>query len=363
MTGADLVVVGGGQAGLATAHVARQAGLEPVVLEASAEPAGSWPRYYDSLTLFSPARYAALPGLPFPGDPERYPARDEVADYLRDYAARLDADVRCGKRVVDVERDGDALVVVTADGDGLRAPVVVAASGGFGTPHVPMLPGLGAFAGEVLHSAAYRSPAAFAGKRVVVVGAGNSAVQIAADLATHAHVTLATRSPIAFRPQRPLGRDIHWWFEKTGLDTSRLGLRLLRGAATNVLDDGRYRAAIAAGNPDRRPLFTTLTSDGVVWADGSREEVDVLLLATGYRPNVAYLERLGALDAAGAPLHDGGVSTTVPGLGYVGLPFQRSHASATIRGVGRDAEHVLKRLLASAPRGRTPAPELAAAAA
>ena len=104
MSIADVVVIGGGQAGLATAQVARSRGLVPVVLDAAAGPGGSWPHYYDSLTLFSPARFSSLPGLPFPGEPDRYPLRDEVVDYLTTYAAWLDAEVRFGERVQRVTR-------------------------------------------------------------------------------------------------------------------------------------------------------------------------------------------------------------------------------------------------------------------
>jgi putative flavoprotein involved in K+ transport len=343
MSAADVVIIGGGQAGLATAHVAAARGLRPLVLEAQAGPGGSWPSYYDSLTLFSPAGYSALPGLAFPGDPQRYPLRDEVVDYLTAYTARLAAEVRFGSPVTRVEPDDDGFGVTTADGTVVRARSVVAATGGFGSPYRPALPGLDDFTGTVLHSAQYRNAAPFAGARVLVVGGGNSAVQIAVELAATARVTLTTRGPLRFQPQRYLGRDLHWWLHRTGLDSSRLGPRLARGPVP-VIDDGRYRAALRAGRPDHRPLFARLDGDRAVWSDGASERVDTVLLATGYRPHLPFLDGTGALDAYGVPMHEGGLSTAVPGLGFVGLERQRSFASATLRGVGRDAAHVLSAL-------------------
>ncbi|GAA4609719.1 putative flavoprotein involved in K+ transport [Actinoplanes octamycinicus] len=349
MTSADLVVIGGGQSGLATAHVALRRSLRPLVLDASPGPGGSWPSYYDSLTLFSPASFSALPGRAFPGDPDRYPVRDEVVDYLAAYAAGLDAEVRFGARVERVTADGGAFTVAVADGSEVRAPAVVAATGGFGTPYLPTLPGLESFTGRVLHAAQYRNPDGFAGARVVVVGGGNSAVQIAVELAGVANVSLATRRPLRFQRQRILGRDFHWWLTRTGLDTSSWGPRLVAGAVP-VIDDGRYRAAIRAGRPDHRPLFAQVDGDRVWWADGTVERVEVIVLATGYRPDLPYLAGTGALDGQGLPRHAGGVSAAVAGLGFVGVERQRSFASATLRGVGRDAGFVLDGLLARAGR-------------
>ncbi|MFC4007380.1 flavin-containing monooxygenase [Nonomuraea purpurea] len=198
---ASVIVIGGGQSGLAMAYALREHGFRPVILEAGKEAVGSWPRYYDSLTLFTPARINSLPGLPFPGDPHRYPARDEVVDYLRTYAARLDCEIRTQTRVTSVLAAEEGFAVDTHDGARHLAPFVVAASGSFDKPHRPDLPGLAGYTGTVLHSADYRNPAPFAGQRVVVVGAANSAVQIAVELARHARVTLATRTPaLARRP-------------------------------------------------------------------------------------------------------------------------------------------------------------------
>ncbi|GAA1072803.1 flavin-containing monooxygenase [Nocardiopsis metallicus] len=339
-----LTVIGAGQAGLATAWAANRRGVRPLVLETADLPGGSWPHHYDSLTLFSPARFSGLPGRAMPGDPGRYPLRDEVVAYLRDYASRLDADLRCGQPVESVERDGKGFVLTTGDGSRVRSSAVVAATGGFSRPHRPALPGLEGFTGTVLHTAHYRSPEPFAGQRVVVVGGGNSGVQVAAELAGAARVSLASRAPVAWTNQRSLGRDIHWWFTRTGLDTAPLR-RVWEKGPTLVIDDGRYRAAFGTGNPDRREMFTRLEGTKVTWSDGTVEQVDSLVLATGYRPALDYLAPTGALDAQGGPIHRGGISSTVPGLGYVGLEFQRSFSSATLRGVGRDARHVLRRLL------------------
>ncbi len=334
----DAIVIGAGQAGLAAAHALRRAGRSPVVLEAGQEPVGSWPSYYESLTLFSPARYSALPGMPFPGDPDHYPHRDEVIDYLRQYAKNLPADIRTGHRVTAVRRHDNRFTVQVEDGTELTTPIVIAASGAFGRPHRPALPGLESFTGTVLHSADYHESSPFTRQRVIVVGAANTAVQVGYELATVATVTLATRKPVKFAPQRPLGRDVHFWSVASGFDHLPIGHLLRTAPHMPVNDDGRYRQALDAGHPDQRRMFTAIDGDTVTWPDGTREHVDTILLATGYRPALSYLD-------PGERGHSRGLSTVHPGLGYVGLEWQRSFASATLRGVGRDARHVVRRLL------------------
>ncbi|MEU1689218.1 NAD(P)/FAD-dependent oxidoreductase [Micromonospora sp. NPDC005707] len=343
-----LIIVGGGQSGLAAARAALDAGLRPVVLHAGAEPVGSWPRYYDSLTLFSPARHSALPGMPFDGDPDRYPHRDEVVDYLRRYAAALDVEVRTRTRAVAVRSTpGGGYLVRTDTGDELAGIGVVAATGSYANPYVPSLPGQDEYGGDLRHVADYHHPDGYAGKRVVVVGAGNSAVQVAYELTGHARVTLATREPVRFLPQRIGGRDLHHWLHVTRGDRLPRAVitRLVRHAT--VLDTGRYRQAVTSGELARREMFTRFTPDGVVWSDGTHDAVDAVIFATGYRPDLNYLAPLDTLEH-GTPRQVGGISTTHPGLVYLGLEFQRSFASNTLRGVGRDAAHVMEALAAQA---------------
>ncbi|MFB7554556.1 flavin-containing monooxygenase [Streptomyces brevispora] len=344
MEHADLIVIGAGQSGLATAALAPRHGFTRIlILEAAEEPGGSWPRYYDSLTLFSPGRYSSLPGMRFPGDPDGYPRRDEVVNYLRAYANRLPADIRTSTSVTSVTHQDGAWSVLASDGRKFTAGAVIAATGDYGTPFTPDLPGRQDFGGQVLHAADYRSPDAFAGQRVVVVGGGNSAIQIAADLGAVADTTLASRRPIGWMPQRPLGRDLHWWLGHTRLDIAPIRRRLAK-VPVSVIDDGRYLAALDRHGVERRDMFTRFTNEGVVWADGTKQSVDTVLLATGYRLTFPYLRDSGALGSDGAPLHRGGVATTVPGFGFVGMEFQRSFSSKTLRGVGRDAGDVLSRL-------------------
>ncbi|MFE5627532.1 flavin-containing monooxygenase [Streptomyces virginiae] len=289
--------------------------------------------------------------MPFGGNPDRYPHRDEVVAYLTAYAARLDVDIRTGRRVTAVRSDGAGLTVDLEGGGRLRARAVVAATGSFGSPHRPDLPGLEAFAGQVLHAADYRGPAPFAGRRVVVVGAGNSAVQIAAELARESRTSLATRAPVKFARQHLAGKDLHFWLTRTGLDAAPLGRLLKTPPAPPVLDDVRYRAALTVGAPDRLPMFSRLAADRVTWADGATERLDALILATGYRPHLPYLAGLdGALDRAGRPHHRGGASPAHPGLAFVGLEWQRSLSSNTLRGVGRDAARTARRLAAHLAR-------------
>jgi putative flavoprotein involved in K+ transport len=343
---AEVVVIGAGQSGLAAARALRAHGISPVVLEAGGRAAGSWPRYYDSLQAFSPARFNSMPGMAFPGDPDRYPVRDEVADYLDSYAAALGAEIRIHTRVVTVGQDGRDFVVVTADGRQLRAAGIVAASGSFSRPYRPAFPGQDSFTGELTHVADYRNPAPYAGKRVVVVGAGDSAAQVANELAPLARVTVAARHLLRFIPQRIGGKDVHHWLGETGFDALPAAwLDKITGGSV-ITDSVGFQQTLAEGLLDIRPMFTGLEGDHVVWDHGERERADAVILATGYRPSLGYLAGLGALDPGDAPLHAGGISTTHLGLVYLGLEYQRSFASNTLRGVSADASAVIAPLVA-----------------
>jgi putative flavoprotein involved in K+ transport len=352
-TAGQVAVIGAGQSGLAAARALRELNVSTVILEARSRPAGSWPCYYDSLQAFSPAGFSSMPGTPFPGDPGRYPTRDEVADYLERFAAALDVEIRTDTRVVTVRQEDREFVVVTADGQRLRAAGIVAANGSFSTPYRPSFPGEKSFTGELSHVADYRNPRPYAGKRVVVVGAGDSAAQVANELAQVASVTLAAPHPLKLIPQRIGGEDVHYWLRETGFDSlPPEWLRKITGGSV-ITDSVGLQHTLVDGLLDVRPMFIALDGDQVVWNDDQRERVDAVILATGYRPSLDYLQELGALGSDGAPLHVRGISITHPGLVYLGLEFQRTYASNTLRGVSADASAVIPPLVAwirDAPR-------------
>ena len=341
-----VIVVGGGQSGLAAGRALRELRAPAVILEASDRATGSWPRYYDSLRAFSPVAHSSMPGMAFPGPPDHYPTRDEVADYLERYAAGLDVEIRTNTRVLSIQRDGEIFLVFTENGEVLEASGLVAASGSFSNPYRPAFAGEDTFSGELSHVADYRNPAPYTGRRVIVVGAGDSAAQVANELAEVATTTVATRHPLRFMPQHLGGHDIHYWLRETGFDTLPLAWLSTITDGALVTDSVGFRRTLAEGRVDRRPMFTALDGDCVVWGDGEPEPVDAIILATGYRPSLPYLEELGALDAQGGPIHVGGISSTHAGLVYVGLEFQRNYASNTLRGVSEDAKEVVEPLVA-----------------
>ncbi|MHA7967801.1 flavin-containing monooxygenase [Paenibacillus sp. CAU 1782] len=346
MNGAlDTIVIGGGQAGLASGYHLQKKGLRFLIMEASDEVGGSWPLYYDSLKLFSPARFSSLPDLKFPGDPNGYPRRDEVIHYLKYYQEKFQFPVIINQRVTLVEKDGDGFMVRTMAGDTFRSKTIINATGSFHTPYTPAIPGQESFQGRILHSSKYRNSEPFINQRVLIVGRGNSAVQIGVELAEVSHTSLAVLRPVQFMKSMLLGQDLHFWLKAIGIDSFpfwRFGKTA--PSSGSVIDSGGYKEKVLAGKPDQQPMFTSFYDEGVIWANGTKEPVDTVIFATGYRPRLPYLQAIGALNSEGRPVHQAGISH-VPGLYYVGLEGQRSFASATLRGVGRDAQFVVKKLL------------------
>lgn len=341
----DVIIIGAGQSGLAVGYELQRAGISFHLVDAHADVGGSWQDYWDSLRVFSPAKYSQLPGMNFPGDPAHYPGRRDVVRYLRDYAAHFEMPFTGDFRVKSVTRHDGLFCVEDAQGRTRHGRALIVAAGPFNKPYVPALPAQDVYTGCVMHSYQYRRKEPFAGQRIVVVGSRNSAVQIGCELATVADVTLAVRHEIKWLPKYILGKSIFFWIHDTGFDMIPLGYFFDLKDTVRVIDDGTYRRAIEAGQPNTRSMFTAFTPDGVQWADGEREGVDTVLFATGFRPdNVPFLRSLGALDDDNRPLERGGISTVVDGLYYMGVFGQRTPASATLRGVGADAEYIAGRL-------------------
>lgn len=359
----DVLIVGGGQAALATGYHLQKAGVRFSILERSGRVGDSWRSRWDSLRLFTPARYSALPGMPFPAPAGSYPAKDQFADYLEGYARRFRLPVRTNLQVESVSGSGGSFEVRTSEGM-LRARSVVAAPGHTATARIPSLaqelnPGI-----RQLHSSHYRGPGALPAGDVVVVGAGTSGAQIALELAgaRPAGTVYLAGSPTGHIPDAVFrfAGPVYWRLVNSllTLDTKPgrkaaagfhdRGSPLIQVSMRDVEGAGVIRLPRFTGVADGQPVFDG--AEGAANA-GSRSgtskpgTVRTVIWATGYRPKFDWIEDL-PLDAHGWPATVRGVVEQLPGLYFVGMPFQYALTSGLIGGMGRDAAYVVAQLLA-----------------
>src|SRR4051794_19686343 len=345
----DVIGIGASQAGLALGHHLAARGADFVLLDAGPEIGASWRNRWDSLRLFSPAQYDSLPGLPFPAPADSHPTKDEVADYLAAYARHFALPVRLNSPVLRLHREDDGTFAVSTPTEVLRARQVVVATGPFQTPTVP------AIAGELdpsvlqLHSAGYRNPGQLpAGSRVLVVGAANSGLQIADELADRCAVTVAVGSEPVQLPQRIAGRDLFFWLTRSGFFTVPADSRIARRLrARGDLVIGTRSSELRRRGVAFRPRLTRFAGRTATFADGSAIEVDAVVWATGYRTDYSWLHVPGVIDDSGAVRHTAGV-TDVPGLYFLGLPGQPARGSALLGFVGGDAATLASRMAADA---------------
>ncbi|MEX5719522.1 flavin-containing monooxygenase [Geodermatophilus maliterrae] len=347
----DVIVIGAGQAGLALGHHLARRDADFLLLDAGPEVGHSWRSRWDSLRLFSPAQYDSLPGMPFPAPADTHPGKDDVADYLADYARHFALPVRLDSPVLRLHRDDDGVFAATSPSGTLRARQVVVATGPFQVPSVPAVADRLDPAVPQLHSAGYRNPTLVPGAgRVLVVGAANSGLQIAAELAATRPVTVAAGSRPLELPQRVLGRDLFSWLTRLRFFTvpshTRLARRLRRRG--DLVIGSRTRTLRRRGI-DFRPRLAGFTGRTAAFADSGTAEVDAVVWATGYRPDHSWLHVPGVV-VDGQVRHEAGV-TDVPGLYFLGLPWQTCRGSALLGFVGADAAALSDRMAADARRG------------
>jgi putative flavoprotein involved in K+ transport len=339
----EVLVIGGGQAGLAMGYYLRQSGRSFQIADAGPAVGQAWRSRWDSLRLFTSGRYDSLPGLRFPAAPESYPGKDDVADYLQAYAAKFELPVRLNTNVTSLTRSDGGYVAKAGD-QALEARQVVVATGPFQIPFVPPIAeGLGPGVHQV-HSARYRHPQTIPPGKVLVAGAANSGCQIARELSATHDVELSAGQRLPAIPQRPLGRDIWTWATTLRLDKvtadSRLGKRL--AGRDQVIGPGPRRLARRHGIRIR-PRATSATGQTVTFADGSAADFDAVVWATGFAADHSWIDIHAAKDDQGHILHQRGV-TPAPGLYMLGLTWQHTRGSALIGWVGNDAAFLARQI-------------------
>lgn len=333
----DVIVIGGGQAGLAAGYHLRRAGLRFAILDAEEAPGGAWRHGWDSLRLFSPAEFSALPGWPMP--PARdggFPTRDEVVDYLTRYEQRYALPVRRPALVTAVRREGALLRVEWAQGS-LAASAVISATGTWRRPVWPDYPGRDRFRGVQLHSASYRNAAPFAGQTALVVGGGNSGAQVVADLAGSADPRWVTIEPPRFLPDDVDGRVLFHRatarYQGTAADVEDAA----PGGLGSIVMVPPVRAARDKGLLAAIRPFARLTDHGAIWADGTEIRADAVIWCTGFAPALEHLRSLGVLEQDGRIQVQECRSLAEPRLWLLGYGDWTGFASATLIGVGRTA--------------------------
>jgi cation diffusion facilitator CzcD-associated flavoprotein CzcO len=371
----DAIIVGAGPAGLACAAMMRRAGLNASVVEKAGNVGAVWRRHYDRLHLHTDRNHSGLPRMAMPPDYPAYPSREQVVAYLENYAARFEIKPIFNTTASSIRRDGANWRADTSQGL-ITAPVVVVATGIADAPYRPAWPGSATYSGRMIHSSEYGNPAPYAGKRVLVVGFGNSGGEIALDLANAGvDVALAVRGPVQILPRDLLGFPILSWailyrrlparlvdFINAPVirlavgNIESLGLRrAAKGPRQMVEEDGRVPlidigtlAKIRDGSIKLRGGIDRFTPDGVVFTDARAEAFDEVILATGFRPDLRRLmpDVAGVFDQHGMPLVTGR-ATAAPGLYFCG---QITAPTGQLREIGIEAQRIADSAMACARR-------------
>jgi putative flavoprotein involved in K+ transport len=346
----DVVVIGAGQTGLTAGYYLRQAGLRFLIVDSADQVGSAWAQRWESLVLFTPRRYNAMPGLPFDGDPDREATRDEVIEYLHRYAIELELPVELNSPVTSLDfRDGQ--YAAQLPGRTIVADQVIIATGPFQKPRIPSFAASVADDVYQAHSTGYQRPSDIPRGRAVVVGGGNTGYQIAEELAADHNVVLAIGSRQTPLPLRIFGRQIFWWLTKLGILSfsveSRLGKRLSR-RETLIGSSPRKAKRLGIG---LRPRAVDASGKTVRFADGSQLDADAIIWATGYHPDYSWL-KLPVVDADRRVRHRRGV-TDQPGLYFLGLTWQHTRGSALLGFVSDDARYIRDQIVA---RGRATTP-------
>ncbi len=340
----DVIVIGGGQSGLAVGYYLRRTSLSYIILDNQTESGGAWLHTWKSLRLFSPAQWSSLPGMIMTGGSEYYPSRDVAIEYLKSYETKYNLRVKRKVEVHNVLKVDGKFQVETSEGLFI-SKAVVSATGSFNNPFIPAFRGFEIFKGEILHSSQYETPDQFENKRVAIIGEGNSGAQILAEVSKVTGTIWITQKEPRFLPDHIDGRFL---FDAATqmYEAQKAGKQLKPPSLGDIVmvdsvKEARSRKVLKSVRP-----FDHFTDDSIVWADGHEEKIDVVIFCTGFKPGLSHLKSLDVVNPDGKADTDGSKSKKVEGLWFVGYGNWTGFASATLIGVGRSAKKTVDELQA-----------------
>jgi len=340
----DIIIVGAGQAGLAMGYYLKQTGYSFLLLEAGNRIGDSWRNRYDSLQLFTPREYSSLPGMIVKGEGNRFPCKDEMATYLEEYARHFQLPVNLQTEVLKINKAKDIFELHTPT-EILQSKKLVIATGGFQQPYIPSFSQHLSSHVFQIHSSQYKSPSQIPKGNVLVVGGGNSGMQIAVELAKTHEVTMSISHPLTFLPLRLFRKSIFNWLEKLGLLYAEVNTK--RGTWFQKRKDPIFgfegKELIRNGTIKLEEKVVSASENNIMFQNGGTYSAKSIIWSTGFIQNYKWIEIEKAVNENGFPNHVKGISP-VRGLYYIGLPWQSHRGSALICGIGKDAAYVLSEI-------------------
>ncbi len=342
----EVIIIGAGQAGIAMSYELKQKGINNYLMIDSQNRIGdSWRFRYQSLVLFTPKSYSALPGLKMKGAPNSYPTKDEMANYLERYVAHFNLPYKMNTLVTRIAKKNGYFNIYTKNAKFLAKKVIIA-SGTFQKPYIPPVIQKRDHSVYYVHSSSYIAPKTLRSGNVLVVGGGNSGAQIAVELLSdRKDVILAMSSRPKYLPLQILGKSVFYWLDK--LQLLYAGTDTIRGRQFQKRNDPIFGTELKLAIKERKikvkPRVTEVEGNQVTFSDGSTLSVDNIIWATGFVPAYEMIDIEGAIDHSGNPIHERGVSP-IDGLYYIGLPWQYSRGSGLVCGIGRDAIYLVEKI-------------------
>lgn len=340
----DVLVIGGGQAGLSMGYYLKQTKLSFLIIDKGSTIGESWNRRYDSLTLFTPRSYSSLPGLSLKGDEKIYPTKDEIADYLSLYAHTFSLPIKLNTSVTKLNKE-EHFILNTTQGE-YHCRNVIVATGPFQDPFIPEFSHHLSKNIFQVHSSKYKNPSQLQEGTTLVVGGGNSGAQIAVEISKKSKVYLSVGHPLNFLPQDIGNKSIFWWFDKLGVLKANVHSRV--GQFLKNKPDPIFGFELKTQLKNERivlkPRVISAEKNQVLFEDVSTEKISNVIWATGFKSDYGWTNAPSILNKKGIPIHERGI-TSIKGLFFLGLPWQYRRGSALIQGVGRDSEFLLKQII------------------